>query len=76
MSLNFAQLSLQTVELAVLGCLELPKTYNERNVVATLALLFFVLIFFILVGNKDMHKSLAEFDFRSESTTDHGVSSH
>ena len=33
-----------------------------------------ILIFFILVGNKHMHKSLDEFEFRSDSTTDYGVS--
>ena len=35
-----------------------------------MTLAIFDLIFFILVGNKDMHKSLDEFGFRPESTTD------
>ena len=30
--------------------------------------------FFILAGNKDMHESLDEFDFRQDPTTDYGVS--
>ena len=29
---------------------------------------------FILVGNQDMHKSLDEFEFWSDPTTDEGVS--
>ena len=34
----------------------------------------FDLIFFTLIGNKDMHKSLDEFEFRSDPTTGYGVS--
>ena len=31
-------------------------------------------ILFMLAGNKDMHKSLDEFEFRPDPTTDYGVS--
>ena len=31
-------------------------------------------ILFILAGNEDMHKSLDDFEFRPDSTTDYGVS--
>ena len=31
-------------------------------------------ILFILAGNEDMHKSLDEFEFRPDPTTDYGVS--
>ena len=31
-------------------------------------------IIFILAGNEDMHKSLDEFEFRPDPTTDYGVS--
>ena len=34
------------------------------------------LIFCILVGNKDMHKSMDEFIYRSIPTTDYRVSCH
>ena len=32
------------------------------------------LILFILAGSEDVHKSLYEFEFRTDSTTDYGVS--
>ena len=32
-----------------------------------------VLNFFNLAGNKDMHKSLDEFEFQPDPTTDYGV---
>ena len=41
----------------------------------TLAQVFiFHLIFFIPVGNQDLHKSMDEFEFRSDPITDYGVS--
>ena len=36
----------------------------------TLVPSFFGLIFFILAGNKTIHKSLGEFEFREDSITD------
>ena len=32
------------------------------------------LIFFILVGNQDIHKSMDEFEFWADPITDYGVS--
>ena len=37
---------------------------------------FFVLIFFILAGNKGIRKSLDEFEFQPDPTTDYGVTCH
>ena len=36
----------------------------------TLVPSFFYLIFFVSAGNKDMHKSLDEFEFQPDPTTD------
>ena len=41
---------------------------------ATLSPSFFVRIFLILAGNKDMHLSLGEFELRAHGTTDNRVS--
>ena len=40
---------------------------------ATLSPPFFVRIFLILAGNKDMHLSLGEFELRAHGTTDNRV---
>ena len=44
------------------------------NVMITLAPTFFYLIFFILVGNQDIHKTLDAFEFSPDRTTDYWVS--
>ena len=61
MSLNFCQVRQLTMELAVLG---------------HLSAFIFDQIFFILGGYEDMHKSLGEFEFQSDPTTDYGVNCH
>ena len=64
-SLKFGQIGPRTAELAAIERLEKsPYTYNERNLVNTLAPSF--LNHFC---NKDMHKSLDEFKFRPDTTT-------
>ena len=51
-----------------------PKTYNGKDAVSTLSRLFKGAILWILAGNDDMHKSLDEFEFQPDPTTDLGVS--
>ena len=66
MSLNFGQIPPLTTELAALEhlknrCLHVISVDIDP-------------IFFILAGNEDIHKSLYEFEFRTDPTTDYGVS--
>ena len=71
---EFGQIRFRTAELASLERLKKsPQTHNGRKVVNTLAPSFFAWIVFILAGNKDMHKSLDEFEFQADPTTDYGV---
>ena len=49
-------------------------TYNGENDVSTFSWLFLIWSFLILAGNEDMHKISDEFEFRSDRTTDYGVS--
>ena len=73
MSSNFAQLSLEPVQLAALVSgiitidLHLEQCYDHSST-------FIFDLIFILVGNKDMHKSLDEFEFGSDPSTGKGVS--
>ena len=53
---------------------KLPLTYNGENDVSTFSWLFLIRSFFILAGNKAMHKILDEFEFWPNWTTDYGVS--
>ena len=50
-----------------------PLTYNEDNGVSTFFLVAFDPIFFILVGNEDMHKISDEFECRPDRTNDYGT---
>ena len=69
MSSKFGKIRQPTVELAALDRLEKsPYTYNGRKVVTT-----FDLILFILACNEDIHKSLDEFEFPPDPTTDYRV---
>ena len=54
-----------------LAALELSKI-KLYNVLTILAHSFFIFIF-ILVGNKDIHKSMDEFEFCSDLITDYGL---
>ena len=65
-SANCDQILLWKAELAVIEHLE----KNGRNLVNTLASSFYW-IFFILVGNEDMHESLDEYEFRQDPTIDY-----
>ena len=75
MSSKFGRIRPRTTELAALEHRKkFPKTYNGENYVITFSRLLFDRILFILAGNEDMHKSLDEFEFRPDPTTDYGVS--
>ena len=51
-----------------------PLTYNGENGVSTFSRLLLIRSFFILAGNKDMHKISDKFEFQPGRTTDYGVS--
>ena len=51
---------------------KIPLTYKKRSHHIFSAV--FDRILFILAGNEDIHKSLYEFEFRTDSTTDYRVS--
>ena len=57
-----------TTELAAL------ETYNGKKRSHHVFSAVFDQILFILAGNEDIHKSLYEFEFRTDPTTDYGVS--
>ena len=64
-----------TTELASLERLKkISKTYNGENDVITFSQLFLIGSFVIFSGSKGMPKSLEEFEFRPDPTTDHEVS--
>ena len=65
-SLNFGQVLPQTTELAALERLK-NRCHHVISVDSDP-------IFFKLVGNKDMLNIMNEFEFRSDRTTDYGVS--
>ena len=66
MSLNLGQIPQLTMELAALERLK-----NRCHHVISVDI---DPIFFKLVGNKDMHNIMNEFEFRPDRTTDYGVS--
>ena len=78
MSLNFGQIWPPTTELAALERRKKEThTYNGKNDVITFSQLFLIGSFSylqVLAGNEDIHKSLYEFEFRTDPTTDYGVS--
>ena len=51
-----------------------PLIYNGENDVSIFSRVVFYPILFILAGNEDMHKTLEEFEFWPDRTTDYGVS--
>ena len=81
-SSNFGQIWQLTTELAALELrkkipwliMEKTKTKNEIITFSRLFSAVFDRILFILAGNEDIHKSLYEFEFRTDPTTDYGVS--
>ena len=73
--LKFGTIRPRTAELAALERLKkFPYTYNGENLVSTLEPSFLIGSFFILAGNEGNLKSLDEFEFWRNSTTDYGVS--
>ena len=50
-----------------------PLTYSGKNGVSIFSQLLLIWSFFILAGNKDMHKIWDEFEFQPDQTTDCGV---
>ena len=72
MSLNFRQIGPPTMELATLESEKNPIDWGKRRHHVFLAV--FDRIIFILADNEDIHKSLDEFGFRPDPTTDYGVS--
>ena len=61
------------MELAALeGLKKFLLTYNGENKVFTISWLFYIRSFSYL--HKNIHSSLYEFGFRSDPTTDYGVS--
>ena len=75
MSSKFGRIRLRTTELAAL---ERQKKKSHRLIMGKLRHHIFLAVFdrilFIVAGNEDMHKSLDEFEFRPDPTTDYGVS--
>ena len=57
-----------TTELAALERLKYSFDHSSTFI--------FHLIFFILVGNQDIHESMDEFEFRSNPITDYGALEH
>ena len=75
MSSNFGQIWLQTTELAALERRKkIPIDLNWEKPSHYVFLAVFDRIPFILAGNEDIHKSLYEFEFRTDPATDYGVS--
>ena len=71
MSLNFRHIGPPTTELAAF-----ERRNKSHRLITTdhVFLAVFDRIIFILAGNEDIHKSLDEFGFRPDPTTDYGVS--
>ena len=74
MSSKFGRIRPRTTELAALE----RRKNSHRPLMGKLRHHIFSAVFdrilFILAGNEDMHKSLHEFEFRPDPTTDYGVS--
>ena len=74
MSSNFGQIGPPTTELAALE----RRKNSHRLIMGNRSHHVFSAVFdrilFILAGNEDIHKGLYEFEFRTDPTTDYGVS--
>ena len=74
MSSNFGQIRQWTAELDALERLKKIAIDLQREKCCEHASAFiFDLIFFVPAGNKDMHKSLDDFEFLPDPTTDYRV---
>ena len=75
MSSKFGQIRPRTSELAALERRKkIPIDLKWGKLRHHIFSAVFDQILFILAGNEDMHKSLDEFEFRPDPTTDYGVS--
>ena len=74
MSSKFGQIRPCTAELAALDGLKIISiNYKWEKCCDYSSAFIFDWNRFILAGNKDMHKSLNEFEFQPDPTTDYGV---
>ena len=73
-SSKFDQIRQTTAVLAVIERLENPHRLIMGEMSWSLYSLHVYWLFFILAGNKNMHKSLEEFEFQPDSANDYGVS--
>ena len=74
MSSKFGRIRPQTTELAALERWKKFPYTNNGETTSSHFLGCFDRILFILAGKEDMHKSLDEFEFKPDPTTDYGVS--
>ena len=74
MSLNLGQIPPLTMELAALEHLKNRCHHFFSVAIGPILFNVFDRMLFILAGNEDIHKSLYEFEFRTDPTTDYGVS--
>ena len=70
MSSSFGQIRLRTAELASLERLKKPIDLQLEKSCDNSSAFIFAWIVFILAGIKDMHKSLEDFEFQADPTTD------
>ena len=70
MSSSFGQIRLQTAELASLERLKIFIGLQWEKSCEHSSAFMFAWIVFILAGNKEIHKSLNEFKFQFDPTTD------
>ena len=69
MSSKFGEIRTWTTELDAIERLKKSYRLIMEKMTSSHFLRFFHLIFFILAGNEDMHKSLDEFEIRRDPTT-------
>ena len=74
MSSKFGRIRPWTTELAALERRKKSHRLIMGKITSSHFLGFFYQILFILASNEDRHKSLDEFEFRPDPTTDYGVS--
>ena len=74
MSSKFGWIRPQTTYLAALERLKKPHRLIMGKITSSRFLGCFDWILFILTGNENMHKSLDEYEFQQDSTTDYRVS--
>ena len=73
MSSKFGWIGSQTTEVAALGRMKKSHRLIMEKTTSSYLLRFFHRILSILAGNEDKHKSLNEFEFRIDPTSNSGV---